>query len=159
MLVDQDDTPMFLGAIHRVLTGTSIDALRAAAAAARRVPVADRGRRALAALAPDTLVVTDGTDWGALRLYLGAGRAAVEVLHQQLLPELERPPRRIAYHHSVEDTLAALPAKGAVAVLMPAPDYDLVRRAVTGERLLPEKATSFQPKPSIGVLMRSLRDG
>ncbi len=94
-----------------------------------------------------------------MRLYLGDGRASVEVLHQQLLPALERPPRRIAYHHSVEDTLANLPAKGAVAVLMPAPDYDLVRRAVTGERLLPEKATSFQPKPSLGVLMRSLRDG
>jgi len=158
MLVDQDDTPMFLGAIHRVLTGTSIDALRAAARRHGEFRALTEAT-ALAALAPDTLVVTDGIDWGAIRLYLGASPAAVEVLHQQLLPELERPPRRIAYHHSVEDTLSALPAKGAVAVLMPAPDYDLVRRAVTGERLLPEKATSFQPKPSIGVLMRSLRDG
>ena len=41
---------------------------------------------------------------------------------------------------------------------MPAIDYDLVRRIVSDQRLLPEKATSFQPKPSLGVLMRSLRD-
>jgi uncharacterized protein (DUF1015 family) len=158
MLVDQDDTPMFLGAIHRVLTGTSVEALRAAASTHGEFRTLD-SPHPLSALAPDTLVVTDGSAWGAIRLYLGDGRAAVEVLHEQLLPELERPPRRIAYHHSVEDTLAELPNRGAVAVLMPAPDYDLVRRAVTGDRLLPEKATSFQPKPSIGVLMRSLRDG
>jgi uncharacterized protein (DUF1015 family) len=158
MLVDQNDTPMFLGAIHRVLTGPTIDSLHAAAHGHGEFrPLTEA--TALAALAPDTLVVTDGESWGAIRLYLGAGPAAVEVLHQQLLPALERPPRRIAYHHSVEDTLAGLPSRGAVAVLMPAPDYDLVRRAVTGDRLLPEKATSFQPKPSIGVLMRSLRDG
>ena len=41
---------------------------------------------------------------------------------------------------------------------MPAPDFDLVRPGREAGRLLPEKATSFQPKPSIGVLMRSLRD-
>jgi uncharacterized protein (DUF1015 family) len=41
---------------------------------------------------------------------------------------------------------------------MPAIDFDTVQRIVGGDRLLPEKATSFQPKPSMGVLMRSLRD-
>ena len=41
---------------------------------------------------------------------------------------------------------------------MPAPDYDVVRRILAADRLLPEKATSFQPKPSLGVLMRSLLD-
>ena len=42
---------------------------------------------------------------------------------------------------------------------MPAPDFDLVLRIVAAGGLLPEKATSFQPKPSLGVLIRSLRDG
>ena len=42
---------------------------------------------------------------------------------------------------------------------MPATDFDLVLRIVAGGGLLPEKATSFQPKPSLGVLIRSLRDG
>jgi len=157
MLVDQDDTPLFLGAIHRVLRGTGFDDVATAAAGLGDFRPTTEAR-AVAALAADTLVVTDGQQWAALRLYLGEGRASVEVLHEQLLPKLPHPPRRIAYHHSVEDTLADLPARNAVAVLMPAPDYDLVRRAVTGEHLLPEKATSFQPKPSLGVLMRSLRD-
>ena len=54
--------------------------------------------------------------------------------------------------------LAALRRSGGVAVLMPAPDVDVVLRVAAADRLLPEKATSFQPKPSVGVLIRSLRD-
>ncbi|UMG92589.1 hypothetical protein [Nocardioides sp. TF02-7] len=53
------------------------------------------------------------------------------------------------------------PAPGpgrAVAVLMPAPAVELVQRIAEDDRLLPEKATSFQPKPSLGVLIRPLRD-
>ena len=38
------------------------------------------------------------------------------------------------------------------------PTVDLVLRIAGDDRLLPEKATSFQPKPSLGVLIRSLRD-
>ena len=67
------------------------------------------------------------------------------------------PPQRIDYHHSVEATLDHL-RKDSVAVLMPAPDVDVVLKIAADDRLLPEKATSFQPKPSVGVLIRSLRD-
>ena len=41
---------------------------------------------------------------------------------------------------------------------MPAPEFADVLRIAEAGRLLPEKATSFQPKPSVGVLIRSLRD-
>ena len=85
-------------------------------------------------------------------------RAAVEAMHQQLLPRLPGAARRVGYHHSVEEALRRLP-RGGLAVLMPAPDFDLVDQIVSDHRLLPEKATSFQPKPGIGVLMRSLHDG
>ena len=157
MLVDQDDTPLFLGAIHRVLRGTTFDtSARPASGLADFRPTTEaqavvrprrrhaRGhRRPAVGRAPALPRGRPGVRGGAPR----AG-----------LPKPPHPPRRIAYHHSVEDTLGDLPTRNAVAVLMPAPDYDLVRRAVTGEHLLPEKATSFQPKPSLGVLMRSLRD-
>ncbi len=161
MLVDQDDTPLFLGAIHRTLSATSLDDLRAAALAAGIGDCSTVDEHtALATLGPNRLVVTDGTDWGTLELHLAGDRAAVQVLHEDLLPRLgAAPSRTIAYHHSVEDTLDRLRQRGRLAVLMPAPDFDLVDRIVSTHRLLPEKATSFQPKPSIGVLMRSLRDG
>ena len=65
----------------------------------------------------------------------------------------------MGYHHSVDAALAHLPARRGVALLAPAVDVDAILRAARLGRLLPEKATSFQPKPGLGVLMRSLRDG
>jgi uncharacterized protein (DUF1015 family) len=157
MLVDQDDTPLFLGAIHRILVGTTLEALHKAAASFG-VFTAQGPAEAVAALAPGTLVATDGREWATLVVDLPAGTAAVEVLHASVLPALETQPERVEHHHSVEDTLSHLPRTGGVAVLMPAIEFDTVHRIVGGDRLLPEKATSFQPKPSMGALMRSLRD-
>jgi uncharacterized protein (DUF1015 family) len=157
MLVDQEDTPLFLGPIHRILTGVSLDDLAAAAeVVGASLELVDRPA-AVHALGPATLTVTDGRRWATLKLQLPEDRAAVELLHDDLVPALPRGPQRIEYHHSVEATLNRL-RKDSVAVLMPAPDVDLVLRIAADDRLLPEKATSFQPKPSVGVLIRSLRD-
>jgi hypothetical protein len=113
---------------------------------------------AVAALAPDRLVVTDGTGWATIQLDLPPDRVAVEVLHDVLVPALEHRPTRTAYHHAVDDALQDLAKRHGVAVLMPAPEFGQVLATCAADRLLPEKATSFQPKPNIGVLIRSLRD-
>lgn len=158
MLVDQDDTPLFLGAIHRLLLGTTIDDVRSAAETAGMDYEELSEERAVAGLGPDHLVVTDTQRWAVVALTPTADRAAVELLHDNLIPALPHGPRRIGYHHTVEDTLAQVSPDIGVAVLMPAPEVDLVLRIAGDDRLLPEKATSFQPKPSLGVLIRSLRD-
>ena len=159
MLVDQDDTPLFLGAIHRLLLGTTIDDVRSAAETAGMDYEELSEERAVAGLGPDHLVVTDNERWALVSLTPTPDRAAVELLHENLIPALPHGPRRIGYHHTVEDTLAQVSPDIGVAVLMPAPEVDLVLRIAGDDRLLPEKATSFQPKPSLGVLIRSLRDG
>ena len=157
MLVDQADTPLFLGAIHRVLLGVSLDELRSACpAAAIFTPVGVTD--AFAALSQDTLVASDGHSWATVKLVLPPATAAVESLHQELLPTLGLTDRRIGYHHSVDGALARIRSVRGLAVLMPAPEFDLVVRVALAGRLLPGKATSFQPKPSIGVLIRSLHD-
>jgi uncharacterized protein (DUF1015 family) len=158
MLVDQDATPLFLGAIHRLLVGTGMDDLRAAAETARMNYEELPEEGAVAALGPDHLVITDSERWGVVTLPTTPDRAAVELLHECLIPALPHGPTRIGYHHSVEDTLAQVRPELGSAVLLPAPEVDLVLRIAAADRLLPEKATSFQPKPSLGVLMRSLRD-
>jgi uncharacterized protein (DUF1015 family) len=158
MLVDQDDTPLFLGAVHRTLADTRLKDLREAADGVARVATTDESG-AMAALGPSTLVATDGREWIRIELDLEPQRAAVHALHEDLLPRLPGKRRRTAYHHTVEEALDRLWPRRRVAILMPAPDFDLVDRIVSSHRLLPEKATSFQPKPSLGVLMRSLIDG
>ncbi len=159
MLVDQDDTPLFLGAIHRLLAGTTLTGLREAAGRVGAAFETTERRDGVAALAPDTLVATDGTTWATLRPRVGPERAMVEWLHQDLVPALGRPPTSTAYLHAVDDAMHAVGRRRGVAVLMPAPEFTQVLRIAAADRLLPEKATSFQPKPSVGVLIRSLRDG
>lgn len=156
MLVDQDDTPLYLGAIHRVLHGVRLDDLEPHPAA---VTGSAGPQEAVAALAPDTLVATDGRSWTTLPLTRTDDRMSVELLHHDLLPRLRRAPTAIGYAHSVDDALRAVARRRGVAVLMPAPEFTEVLEVAEHGRLLPEKATSFQPKPSVGVLIRSLRDG
>ena len=158
MLVDQDDTPLFLGAIHRTLPGTTLDALaHAARAAGADVGEHDR-HHALGALDSTHLVLTDGTTWYAVRPHGLNEVAAVSWLHDHVLTRIPQPIACIDYHHNVDDALAAT-SSHAPAVLLPSPDFDQVRAMVESGGLLPEKATSFQPKPSLGVLMRPVTDG
>ena len=93
MLVDQEDTPLFLGPIHRILTGVSLDDLAAAAeVVGARLELVDRPA-AVHALGPATLAATDGRRWATLKLQLPEDRAAVEHLHDDLVPALPaRPP-------------------------------------------------------------------
>ena len=158
MLVDQDDTPLFLGAIHRVLRGVPLADLGDVVARGPHTLATCSQAAALDALGPHALAVTDGRSWATLRLVLSGDRSAVEELHEVILPGLDRRDATITYHHSVEETLRKVRRDRDSAILMPAPDFDLVHHIVAHDRLLPEKATSFQPKPSTGVLMRSLDD-
>ncbi len=159
MVVDQEDTPLHLGAIHRVLPGLTLDELEASTGATALVLRATTAEDALASLAPTTIVGTDGTSWVVLDVPDLQGRATVEILHDHLLPHLTLS-SATHYHHSIDDALGDLAGieGGGVALLLPAPGFDLVGRILMQDRLLPEKATSFQPKPNLGVLMRSLRD-
>ena len=63
MLVDQEDTPLFLGPIHRILTGVGLDDLAAAAeVVGAGFDLVDRPA-AVHALGPATLAATDGRRW------------------------------------------------------------------------------------------------
>lgn len=156
MLVDQDDTPLFLGAIHRVLFGVRIADLDTVGPRIRR---GLGPQEAVTALSHHTIVATDGREWATIDLPGGDGRLSAEVLHHDLLPALSRPPTALAHAHSMDEALRAVARRRGLAVLMPAPDFADVLAVASQGRLLPEKVTSFQPKPSVGVLIRSLRDG
>ncbi|MBM0125391.1 DUF1015 family protein [Pimelobacter simplex] len=157
MLVDQADTPLFLGPIHRTLSGTSLDDLRDAADTLGLEYREQAQADAVHALSAARLAATDGDRWAVIALGNDADEAAVEALHHRIVPALPHGPAAIAYHHTVEEALGGA-RSDTIAVLMPAPSVDLVIRVAEADRLLPEKATSFQPKPSLGVLIRSLRD-
>ena len=157
MLVDQLDTPLFLGPIHRTFRGPDLaqlaDACRAAGAA-----VTTRERtEALQSLDSTHLVLTDGTAWITVVPPL-QGQAVVSWLHEHVVAAIAGPDVTVLHHHTVEDALASASTDAPVA-LLPSPDFEQVRALVEAGGLLPEKATSFQPKPSLGVLMRPMNAG
>jgi uncharacterized protein (DUF1015 family) len=158
MIVDQGDTPLFLGAIHRVLHGSSVtDVAAAAASVGVKVHWSDQPA-ALAGLAPGTLVATDDERWLQLHVGVHDDRVEVETLHEQIVPALAHGPTRVTHHHSAADALDHAGAGIGTAVLLPAPRFEQVQRVVRADRLFPEKATSFQPKPPLGVILRHLGD-
>lgn len=156
MVIDQDETPLFLGAIHRLLHGTRLEDLLTTASAAGAEVRTIEEEEAVAALAPDTLVLTDGHGWATARLDVPEGSAMVQLVDSVLLAGLARRPARVAYAHSVAQALGEVRPGSVTAALLPAVDLDLVVDVVATGALLPEKATSFQPKPSLGSFIRLL---
>jgi uncharacterized protein (DUF1015 family) len=156
MVVDQDETPLFLGAIHRLFHGVKVqDLTQVAAANGAQVRTID-AEEAMAALAPDTLVLTDGHRWATVALSLPPGTAVVQLLDRVLLQGLHRRPPRMTVAHSAAAALEQVRAGRVTAALLPAVDLDFVLGVVSTGALLPEKTTSFQPKPDLGSFIRLL---
>jgi hypothetical protein len=158
MLVDQSDTPLWLGPIHRFLAGQRLEDVVAACSERPDLDCRITSRwDALEHLGDHTLVLTDDDEWAILRLP-ASDTLAVTTLEDDLLPMLGVPKRSVSVHHTAESALQQARLRQGVCLLMPIPAFDSVVSAAGAGVLLPEKATSFQPKPSLGVLMRSLRD-
>jgi uncharacterized protein (DUF1015 family) len=156
MIVDQVETPLFLGAIHRVLHGIRMDELELAAAAVGAEVTSIDEQEALAALAPDTVVLSDGAQWATARLTVPAGTAVVQLFDGLVVPGLGRAPAKVGFAHSATQAMEQVLPGRITAALLPAVDFDVVLSVVRGGGLLPEKATSFQPKPSLGSFIRLL---
>lgn len=157
MLVDHRDTPLHLRAIHRALAGVHLDdaltALQTLGIHAEFRPAAPT-----AELDPAAVGLTDGRRWALAYLPPHPG-TVVEFVHDVLLPALPRGPHGVSHHPDVDDAVAAAARRHGTALLLPPPTFEQVLEAALAGRLLPEKATSFQPKPHVGVIMRSLSAG
>jgi uncharacterized protein (DUF1015 family) len=155
MLVDQSDTPLQLGAIHRTIAGLTLSRVEAAARERGDAFQRHDSRHEALDQLEHALVLHDGLHWATLR---PAARALLPVciLHDQLLPAWQISESRLDFHHTAAEALAN--AGRGVAVLLPAPTFDQVEQAAAAGVLLPQKATSFQPKPHLGAIMRDLRD-
>jgi hypothetical protein len=156
MLIDQDDTPLQLGAIHRTVAGLTLSKVEAAATASGDQFIRHVDQHHALELLEHALVLHDGLHWATLHPSDPAPLMVCS-LHDRLLPEWRVTENRVGYAHTAGEALAK--AGKGLAVLLPAPTFDQVAGAAAAGHLLPQKATSFQPKPHLGAIMRDLRDG
>lgn len=155
MLVDQLDTPLQLCAVHRTIPRLTMSAVEAATTAPGLTLLHHDDSHAALAELSHALVLHDGTDWATLSSPVGSG-LLVSWLHDELFPAWGVDEDRVSFHHSATAALAR--AGHGLGVLLPAPTFDGVERSARSGLLLPQKATSFQPKPHLGVLMRTVPD-
>jgi uncharacterized protein (DUF1015 family) len=149
MLVDYNRHPLTLDPIHRVVPGLTLDMVRA------RTPEGWHVLPGRLVDLPDRLTITDGTDWITVRPSNGQTVPVVSSLHEHLLPAWGAPLDDITFHHTLADALA-LAGPTQAAVELTAPRLDQVLGSAVQGVILPQKATSFGPKPRVGLLFRVL---
>ncbi|WP_049575678.1 DUF1015 family protein [Streptomyces sp. SBT349] len=179
LLVDTDRYPLRVQAIHRLLPGVRSAAALAALDGAWRI------RHLPPALSlPDALLALDRAEGNAF-LVAGAGTDAfalldrpdpallatsvradrpedwrtldATVLHSALLPALG--PGAVRYLHDAAAALGQARQWGGTAVLLRAVPETRVRALAERGITMPQKSTSFGPKPATGLLLRSLDGG
>ncbi|MET9275632.1 DUF1015 domain-containing protein [Kribbella sp. NPDC003557] len=147
MLVDYVRHPLTLDPIHRVVPGLDLATVQS------RTPSDWQVRPGRAEGDPDRISVTDGSSW--LTLHTTSPAPWVTLLHDVLLPAWGVVEDDITFHHTLADALA-LAGPQQAAVELTAPRMDQVLRSAALGVALPQKATSFGPKPRVGLLFRTL---
>lgn len=149
MLVDYNRHPLTLDPIHRVVPGLTLEMVQS------RTPAGWDVLPGRSENLPDHIVLTDGTAWLTIRPANGQTVPVVSSLHEHLLPAWGAPVDDITFHHTWSDALA-LAGPSQVAIELTAPRLDQVLGSALQGVILPQKATSFGPKPRVGLLFRML---
>jgi uncharacterized protein (DUF1015 family) len=149
MLVDNERHPLTLDPIHRVVPGLTLDLVSS------RTPDSWQVLPGRVEGVPDRIAITDGTSWVTLQSTEGQVTPTVALLHRELLPAWGVPVDEITFHHALTDAVAlAGPTQAAVELV--APTMNQVLQSAARGVVLPQKATSFGPKPRVGLLFRML---
>jgi uncharacterized protein (DUF1015 family) len=183
VLVDAARHPLQVRGVHRVVAGIGLEdavdsALKAGFETIDRTQVAlpaDRPGVASAGSARDrrgTVIVGDGT-W-SVRMSAGPAvfdamptrhssrwrRLDAAVLKHGLIGTawgLDDADDRVSYVHDEAEAIRLAARHNGVAALVPAPGLDDVMALAEAGETMPQKSTSFGPKPRTGLIMRSTR--
>ncbi len=160
LLIDQGQSPLLLGAVHRSIAEVALHSLTAPAGSHLEPAVDLSGEMPARPTSAGEIVLTDGSQVRRLRVH--AARADLtsdaELLHETLLPAWGISEDRVGYHHTVTQTLRSAHQDGGLAVIMHPPTVAQVMAVARAGKMMPRKSTSFGPKPRTGLVMRSFED-
>lgn len=165
MIVVVGDTGLMLGPVHRVVRGVDWNAVRATPGVGfSHLPDEQSAIDYLRDVGAPTgrCVITDCASWLAVlpaeRASVTASTPAAELaltrLHDDWLPRWGVGARDVDHFPEQARALDYARRSGGLAVLLPTPPLRTVFDAARRGRLLPPKATSFGPKPRIGLVLR-----
>jgi hypothetical protein len=162
LVVDAREWSLRLGPIHRIIPDIALDDLMAEIADlvvhVRSVsggPVPPRSMdQELAACAPGQIMVGDGQCWNVVAFRDRCG-LDVEAVHRTFARSMARINGTFLYRHAVDRAIQVARESRGVALLLRPPSLQDVFETVAAGATLPQKATSFWPKPSAAVVMRT----
>ena len=164
MLVDIDRGGLGLGPIHRVLRDLTWARVEATGVPAGVQLEDEAAAHELLAHDPACCVLSDGRRWLGVPGAPGTSAStppevdhlAVTRLHDHWIELWGCAEQEIQYVHDSPVATMLARRDGGLAVLLPTLSLSTVFAAARGGAVLPRKATSFGPKPRIGVLMQML---
>lgn len=157
MITDINRNSLRLGAIHRIIHNTSLREVesRTAGVTFREIdPPYGDAEGVLENCNPHQLLVTDGTSWRIASLNRGCS-LDISALHFAIAPISEETSRQWSYSHAIPEAICIAKRKQGVAFLLHPPSLPLVLKYAATGQLLPEKATSFWPKPLASMVVRT----
>ncbi|MDO9380397.1 MAG: DUF1015 family protein [Nocardioidaceae bacterium] len=160
-VVDEAVEPLQLRAVHRVCPGLSLATIEASPLVVSTPLDPDAARALLAAADGPVCVAYRDSRWLGLTPAAGAtapGCAlpdhAVCWLHDGWLAPWGVDPSGVQHVHGIDAAVHRADDLGASALLLPPAPIADVRAAAEAGLVLPAKATSFVPKPRMGLVMR-----
>jgi len=169
MLVDAGDSGLSVDSIHRVVHGLGWEALGTTPhLIVRTLANHEAAQTYLTDVSTPrgSCVITDGARWVAAaprRADVDAsdpsGQLAVTHLHGSWLAAWQVEGTAVDYIPEVVRAVHHARRSGGLAILLPPPPLEVVYEAARQGCLLPPKATSFGPKPRIGLVLRHWPDG
>lgn len=166
LLIGADDPGLRVGAISRLVRGLSLKDITATPGIRTRPLLGQPDAEDF--LGPTggervRFVATDGHRWmAAVREgstdSSGRDVAAVTYLDDTCLPFWHVPSGAVRHEPDLPRALIHVRAIGGVAFLLPSLSIGQIWRAAESGRLLPAKATTFGPKPRVGLVWRSWSD-
>jgi uncharacterized protein (DUF1015 family) len=167
MLVDQNAYPLRVGPIHRTVSALTLsDVLELSAERGDEVVTCPDRETALAALSRTDpaeggetveFVLSDGRTWAVLTTSR-KHEVDAAVLHDELLPAWNVTEQQVGYHHSLDQALHTTARQPGIVVGVRPPLLEQVMSSAARGVRMPRKSTSFTPKPSMGLVLRDLRD-
>ena len=157
MVTDAENFPLRLGAIHRIIPEISLDEIIANASSITfRNFTSNRQEdinNFLRECTKKEFIIGDGRRW-KIALLRSDEALDVSAVHTAFAPATEEVNRHWVYRNQISAAIQVAMDRRGVVILLKPPHLSSIFKHISTGRLLPEKATSFWPKPPVSMVMR-----
>lgn len=161
MVIDAQDAALALGPIHRIVPDLAPESVsdllhrRGWSGSVETLVCSAATAEASFLLDPEAVFLLGGGNYWHL---VGAEDQNPDVVqaHSRLFPLLDVVSSELEYRHAWESAVELAAVTGGTAVILKGMSFDEVLAVAQSDLTLPEKATSFSPKPQLAMVLCNL---